>query len=324
MKTVENITDPTGVVWDKPHFYLNGEIFVPKIYEMPVREFFIPSEYNTVSVYLDGKISADLDWREQEMLAQKICDQGFQLFWHLDLGLFDQLKAPLSNQTQFMALMLSLEHFRDTLWKKFQHRTLGVCIYNGRTNFAAQLLWDDQLHDSFLSWGEEKLGEKFDETNPVNKMIFSRDTIAEYLSLIINRMPDFLQFFAFMDIAPSTSFALEAQLTNRERFERLHLIVRNGNLPCLSSYENTKVGVCLPNHYVIDSAIYQKLEHVFQHLTIQKIPFRIIPEEFLIHEWDGLDYLILEPTGLSTQGKRKLQGFFAAGGIIATPLSLSN
>lgn len=320
MKSVENISDFAGIVWDKPHFYLNGEVFIPKIYEMTGEKFFVPDEYNTVSVYLDGKISADLDWKEQEKLAQKLCDQGYQLFWHLDLGLFDKLHAPLSNQTQFLSLILSLEHFRDTLWKRYKQQTVGICIYKGSINFTMQLQWDDHLYESYLSWGKEGLGSKFDETNPLYKMIFSRDTVAEYLTMMINRMPDFLQFFAFVEIPAVTNFALESQLTNREKFDRLQLVTRHSKLPDLSFDEKTKVGVCLPNHSVVDPDIYQNLECIFQHLSKQNILFRVIPEEFLIHEWDGLDYLILDPAGLSVQGRRKLQGFLAAGGIIATPL----
>ena len=77
MSTDEIEVDTTGLTWDKPHFYLDGKIFVPRIYEMPAGECSIPEGYNTVSIQLDGKVSADLDWKEQETAAQKYCEQGF-------------------------------------------------------------------------------------------------------------------------------------------------------------------------------------------------------------------------------------------------------
>ena len=237
------------------------------------------------------------------------------LFWRLDLALFNRLKAPLSNQTQFLSLILSLEHFRDTLWKKFQDHTLGVCLYEGTANFSAQLRWDDQVQSNYLNWGREALGEKFDEANGNFKMLFARDAVAEYLTLMANRMPDAMQLFAVVDMPSTMTLAMEAQLTHRERFDRLHLIVRNGWLPS-SFNDEAKVGVCLPNYTLIDPGIYQSLEIALEDLQKQKIPFRIIPEAFLIHESDGLDDLIVEPSGLSAQGRRKLQGFCAAGGTV--------
>ncbi len=48
------------------------------------------------------------------------------------------------------------------------------------------------------------------------------------------------------------------------------------------------------------------------------IDYRIIPETYLTTEWHGLDYLIVDPDSLSSQGFRKLQGFCAAGGTIVS------
>lgn len=318
MTTDEIDVDKIGLTWDKPYFYLDGKIFIPKIYEINQLGESIPEGFNTVSLNLDGKVSAELDWKAIEEAAQKYQTQGLQLLWNLDLGLFDRLKLPLANQTQFLSLILSLEHLRDTLWKKFKDHTLGVCLYQGPANSLGQLRWDDQLHNNFLAWGREVLSPKFDENDLYFKSLFARDAVAEYLTLLANRMPDAMQLFAILDVDASIGLIMEAQLSNRERFERFHLITRKGSLPTSFNYEQEAVGVCLPCYDVIEPQYYLGLENVLKHLLKKQIPFRIIPEAFLIHEWDGLDYLIVEPAALSPQGKRKLQGFCAAGGTVVT------
>lgn len=316
MNTDEIDTDDRGLLWDKPHFYLNGKIFVPNIYEVKELNEKVPQGYNTVSISLDGQVSSDLNWKAAEEAAQHYRDQGFMLFWNLDLGLFDRLKSPISNQTQFLSLMLSLEHLRDTLWKKFEDHTLGVCLYQGPTNFLGHLLWDDHMQNNYLSWGQQKLGNNFEESHLSLKSLFSRDVAAEYLTMIANRMPDAMQLFMNVNIEPSISLTLEAQLLHRERYDRLHLNIRNGRLPTLSTYDQSMVGVCLPDYKVIDPQSYEGLEPFLENLLNKKISFRIIPEAFLINEWDGLNTLVVMPSCLSTQGKRKLQGFEAAGGTV--------
>lgn len=318
MNTDEIDIDAAGLIWDKPHFYLDGEIFIPKIFEMQTLGEPVPENYNVVAIKLDGRVSADLDWKAMDEAAQRYCDKGLKLLWKLDLGFFDRLKSPLSNQSQFLSLTLSLEHFRDALWKKFKDQTLGVCLYDGPADFASQLPWDEHLNNNYLAWGNKALGENFQESKSYFQTLFARDAVAEYLTLMANRMPDALQIFLMLNIDSPIDHMLEAQLVNRERFDRFHLIIKNGRLPAQATYQDAAIGICLPGYHLIAPSFYYRLEEVMNELLEKKIPFRIIPESFLINEWDGLDFLIVDPAGLSSQGKRKLQGFCAAGGTVAT------
>lgn len=319
MNTEEIEEELTGLRWDKPYFYLDGKVFTPNIYEVKQSGEIIPEGCNTVSIRLDGKMSADLDWKEVEDAAQKYVEEGFQLFWMLDLGLFEGLKLPLTDQTQFLSLILSLEHLRDTLWKKFKNHTLGICLYQGPANFLKQLKWDNHLQNNYLIWGRERLGEKFNETDQDLKSIFARDAVAEYLTGMANRMPDAMQMYATLDVDPSINLMMEMQLLHRECFDRIHLIIKTGRLPTLFNYDPATVGICLPGCQIVDPAAYIGFKNVLESLLNKKIPFRIIPEAYLINEWDGLDYLIVNPEYVSAQGERKLQGFCAAGGTVINP-----
>ncbi len=255
----------------------------------------------------------------REDTAQKCCEQGLKIFWNLDLGLFNQLKSPLSNQMQFLSLILSLEHFRDTLWKKFKDHTVGVCLYKGTANYSQELIWDDQLTQNYLTWDMAFIKDNCEISETYLKSLFARDAVAEYLTLMANRMPDAMQIFIVLNMDFSLNLMLEAQLTHRERFARFHLIVNNGRLPN-TSMRDKKVnkGVCLPDYHLIDPKYYRGLDVAVKDLLNRKLSFKVIPEAFLTHEWDGLDYLLVEPQGISAIGMRKLQGFCAAGGTVVT------
>lgn len=303
----------TGILWEKPYFYYEGKIFTPSIYEVKNPLETIPEGCNTVSIHLDGTVSSNLDWERAKELAQNYIKEGYFIFWNLDLGLFDKLKLPLSNQTQFLSLVLSLEHLRDTLWKEFKEKTLGVCIYNGTFNFLSN--WDDHLKNNYLTWGAKNVGENFEPDLLYWKNLFARDAVAEYLQLLGNRMPDALQIFATLNVDPTLNLLMEAQLSHRERFDRLHLMIKNGKLPL--NNHSAEIAVCLPGYQVIDPKFYHGFEETLKKL-LNLLPFRIIPESYLINEWDGLDYLVVMPASLASQGKRKLQGFCAAGGTVVS------
>lgn len=315
METDETEAAIEGIVWNKPYFYLNGKVFTPHIYETQSVQDQVPAHYNTVSIPLDGKLSSDLDWKKEEEAAERYIGLGYKLFWKLDLGLFNTLKFPLSNPSQFLSLVLSLEHFRDGLWKKFKEHTLGVSIYDGPADFTSQLAWDEQLQGNYLAWGQ-KLDSKFEAKNSYFKSLFARDAAAEYLILIGNRMPDAMPLFLDLTMQKDTSVLLELQLLHRERFDRFHLICRNSRFPSFFVCQQTPVGVCLPSYQIVDPALYNHLENAVNDLLLQKISFRLIPEAYLINEWDGLDDLIVNSAALSQQGIRKLHGFCAAGGRV--------
>ena len=78
------------------------------------------------------------------------------------------------------------------------------------------------------------------------------------------------------------------------------------------------VGVCLPSLEHCRPSQYGGLREAFNWLSLAEIPYRIVPEGLLTTDWDGLDDLIVVPNGVSLQGKRKLQGFCAAGGTIVS------
>ena len=79
-------------------------------------------------------------------------------------------------------------------------------------------------------------------------------------------------------------------------------------LPPTPKFLRAKVAICLPSAEMVRPSQYSGLEEMINFLNEKGIPFRIIPESLLITDWDGLDYLLVIPEGLTFQGKRKAAG----------------
>lgn len=310
-------------LWDKPHYYWKGELFTPKVCldEESLNSF------NTITIKLDGRLKSDLNWHPAREMALKAVEKGLFVLWEIDLGLFSELPFPLINQTQFLSLGISLEHFRDTLWKEFRDRTLGIIVYRGHADFSIGFPWNEVQESNWIEWRQEH----FNGTNlAYAQSLFCRDVIVEYLQLLTSRLPDALPCYILLDAqSVNTDSLWQALLLNPERFEQLNVAVKGATIPLpyatwsdetiiFSSSSPTSIGICLPSMELFHPRYYEGLQGALKSLLNKKIPFRLIPENHLITSWDGLDDLLYVPTGLSHEGKRKLQGFCAAGGTVVT------
>lgn len=296
-----------------------------------------PAGFNALTIRLDGGLRSDLNWKEAEEQAEKAISKGYALFWDIDLGLFNRLTLPLANQTQFLSLGLSLEHFRDTLWKNFRSHSLGLSIYRGNADFSLGFDWDEDQTSHFKSWLQEH-DLVVSEKGSLLAALFCQEVAVEYLSLLAAYLPDGLPCYLFLNAASMAHDPLkQIQLLNPHRFDSFSLALKGATLPfkgwgwhsglfpagyagtapmVLPSLQPSRVGICLPLMDDYHPEHWLGLDHALRLLTERSIPFRLISESHLITEWDGLDDLIYLPKGLSPQGKRKLQGFCAAGGRV--------
>lgn len=325
----------------------------------------VPNGFNAVKVVLDGSLKADLKWDKERSAVEKYVKQGLHIFWDIHLCVFNQLEKPIGNQSQFLSLCLSLEHFRDTLWKEFRTHTIGICVYGGNPDFKVNFPWDEDQLINLQGWLKDLFGDvssfaheigcdvsafshitsqSLCSTEEGNSLLslFCRDVAAEYLDLLVDRLPDTLKCFLLMDGSHISNTSLWAQLTTKERYPRfiLGLTGLNGNHANLDGFvwndstghiglltrnsnstqeiTTSVVGVCLPSITLCRPSAWKDLEEVFNLLNTHSIQFRTIPEISLTTEWDGLDYLIVSSKNLTIQGRRKLQGFCAAGGTVIT------
>lgn len=328
----------------------------------------VPPGFDAVKIAIEGGIAHDLSWTQAHQIAEARIKQGLRIFWEIDLGLFANLKRSLDNKSQFLSLSLSLEHFRDTLWKKFKSDSIGLNLYRGSADFSRNFIWDDVQRANLQDWLATvfNIGQFCDETGisiaffkEANEhlltqsaagkyllSLFCRNAAGEYLGLLRGCLPDTMTCFVLLDNDGIHDPYQMAQLCNKECFQHFCIgmtgkgnlggelgwkdsILKAGSisrelLTCMP-LSSACVGVCLPLVVRCFPSDREKLGKVIGMLQEKKMAFRIISEAFLTTEWDGLDYLIVQSDALSAQGRRKLQGFCAAGGVVVyvgSPLGL--
>lgn len=315
--------------------------FPKKIYEGNLEKN-VPADFDAVTIYLEGGVRSPLNWKNQREQALKAVENGFSIMWDFDLGLIDHLPLPLANEGQFLSLTLAFEHFRDTLWSEFKSETVGVSLFRGSADFTRWFPWDKQQEENLQVWLLEAGLKAMDlkelsgsEAGRQVLRLYCRDVVIEYLAMLAARLPDRLLPYLFLDIeGVNLSVLDEMQLLNPERFEYFNLAIKGNKIPIqaigwrkptsqgysgvkgesLPSESLVTVGVCIPPMYRHHPRYFEGLEDGVKLLQENKISFKLIAESHLTLEWDGLDYLLYCPAGLTDQGKRRLQGFCAAGG----------
>lgn len=203
----------------------------------------IPEGFNAVKILLNGTITSDLKWDKERAAAEKYTRQGLRILWEMDFGLFNRLEKPIGNQSQFQSFSLSLEHFRNTLWKQFQAESIGLCLYRGSPKMISDLHWDEEQISNLHDWLKDRFTDPHTLASEIGHPIshfslvtlsnltatsegqsvlelFFRDIAAEYLELLGDRLPDTLKCFILMDCTKINETLLRVQLTSRERYPR--------------------------------------------------------------------------------------------------------
>ncbi len=265
---------------------------------------------NILTIYLDARLNATLDFQKEKELAREAVLNGSRLIFEIDFGLFSNLTKSLSHSSQCLSFKLSLDHFKNFIFEEFQDHIEEICLYKGLLNFSNDALFDDELLLNFKEWQKERA---INVDDIWSRALFCRDVFVEYLQIITENMPDSMLFSLWLGCKTVTDPLFYALLTQREVYQRLHLkLIDNPHAHDTSS----RFAICLPSKDIVSKSDYEGLEPVFQLFQENNASYRLIPESMLITEWDLVDYLFVLSHTIKQKGKRKLQGFAAAGGIV--------
>ncbi len=252
----------------------------------------LPVGFNTVCIRLDGSERSPLNWSEAIRTGETYRERGFWIMWEIDFKLQD---GSLDDEARFMSFQIAIQHFLDHVWTHFSDQTLGIILYRGR----------------FFEGGEA------------------------YLKLLGSLLPDRVPIFLFLDLSIIKDPAAYFHLTSQERWGFLRLALKGPcserfpyALPTLAwghtasplGFSNDRLSerlisreipyaICLPDN--LEAAL---LNHAID--SFGEIPFRMIPEALLTHEWDGVEKLVIFADYLDVRGWRKIRGFEAAGGVV--------
>lgn len=259
-------------------------------------------------IRLDATQKSTLNWEDAVLKAKQAIKQNARILWELDFGLFDRLLHPLPHLQQFQSFCLAIDHFREIIWSQFAEVSDGVCLYRGPLDKVESIIATHQ--DKFSEWLSTFVECSQSAEDTFLERLFCRDIALDYIKQLAGQLP----YGAIPTIKPILMEQLspvESSIFFNEEFYRpLEIGVREAE---------GSTAICLPStsHYCRESI--DLLNTACEELVKRGVQFRFIAEEALIMNLGGLDELIVAPKTLSSQGKRKLQGFCAAGGTVITP-----
>jgi hypothetical protein len=271
---------------------LKQKPFCAKIYEGKADP---PAGFNGVSLSLDASLHSLLNWEKQILLAQRYIDAGMVILWELQFSFSEKI---FEDEAHFLTFQLAIQHFNETIWQKFHYQSLGVALYRGELN------------------------------------VQNRDPIVSYIKLLAALLPEEVSCFLFLDTTAASDAKSYFRSISQEAFGHLHLILKGpfaekypyGHPALAWGHTCSPLGFCSPTlgpiieptkvsyALCLPKDSYEEVQVAID--ALGSIPFRVIPEDLLIYEWEGVDRLVIFPHALSSQGWRKVAGFIAAGGEI--------
>jgi hypothetical protein len=249
---------------------------------------------NIAIITLDAKTTSALDWTKARTEALQKIATGKKILWHLDFGCFRDFMKPISNQEQFLALTLAVDHFISTLSNEFRSYSKGMLIYQGPADFAETI----------------PVGE-IEGTDPLERSLKARNIASDYLQQLITKLPDTISAYIAFDRMASDALITDLS-HDPSAYGRLKI------LPDAHSWSpeaDLSTGLLMPPMHLTQSVHLESFRNVDRVIDLQ---YKKIPESRLIHHWSGLDRLYYVEGALSSQGRRQLQGFIAAGGEVVT------
>lgn len=235
--------------------------------------------------------------RPHDDLSWKI--EGEIPLFEFDLGLADPY-FPLEDDLHFQALSSALTHFAKEVWPRYPDSK--AILYRGSADFSRFFRWSEKQENNFQEWRAER--PCHDEAHL--KRLFCAEAFVTYFQMLAHRLPDELPLTLILDPKDTGTPAQTLHLLSPERFEHFHL--ETG-----LSY-SSQTGICFPGDALCTPAILEQIDALIAQLP----SFRPVYEPLLTEQWDGLDELYVFSEGISSQGKRKLMGFSAAGGTVMT------
>lgn len=259
-------------------------------------------------IILPATLQDDLDWSAQKKEAE---EAGNSILWNLDFGFFANPFCPYES-SHFLSYSIAIDHFLKEILPQFHTKTIGLSLYQGDLLFLKRTKQSEKL----LQFFEEFLLDfKGDFNRDDLYTLFCADLFSEYLHRLASILPETLPSYCILDLSSITSQAKAAQLLCRKRFEHFQLKIQGSRIP-IKEADKPPLALCLPVDEKLESKALLEIEGILENLLKKNAPFRIIPEELLNEQWDELEQLIVIPEYLTSQGKRMLQGFEAAGGQV--------
>lgn len=254
---------------------------------------------------LDLSLASDLDFSK----AKEEAETAEKILWNLE---FDLASISFYDKGTLASFLVAIKCFNEQLLLPFLGKTFGVCLYQGP--LLLPLKWNLEHEEGFVDW--QGPYEKF----PGLKDLYCVEIFSQYLHRLAAALPDEVLPIVLFEPFEGSKARL-AQFLSKEHFPYLYLGLIDHDLPLgpfSSEAAVARLGITLPLHTYCSLESLAAVDRCMEELRQLGISFRIVSETHLTESWDGLDSLIVFSDFLSSQGKRKAQGFVAAGGEIVS------
>ncbi|MDF2549048.1 MAG: hypothetical protein K0S07_115 [Chlamydiales bacterium] len=205
--------------------------------------------------------------------------------------------------------------------------------------------WDEFQREHKLAQSSFQEVMPSDLTSPLGQWIqalFLRNSLRDFIDLLTSHLPERFSPYLMLDLTGYPAVE-QAQLIAADCFSPLNLAVQGALIPhpylawngapsekgiitkALPKAEDfspekrsepAPLALLAPPYQDYRASSWQPLKAAIHWLQSRQIPYRIIPEPYLTQSWQGLDTLLVSAKGLTANGRRQVEGFAAADGLV--------
>lgn len=229
-------------------------------------------------IAVDLTLGSRLDFSKKK---EEITTTKTPFFFELQLGLFDQLPLPLSDEGQWQSLALGVHCFVEALLPI--RRSQGVILYRGPVDLSLNYPY--------------KEGGKFS----------CQETCASFLRDLLSLLPEEIIPYLYFERQGKEE---ELRLLSSDFFSPFSSIIS----PPFPFEKESPIALFLPSAHLEEG--WKETMGLMHALEDLQIPFKTVSETALTYSWENIEVLVVAPEAVTLQGRRKLEGFAAAEGEI--------
>ncbi len=261
----------------------------------------VPEGYTAATLVLDARPESSLNWKLEFEQAECLIAKGYKICFELNLGLFRPESKPLTHQGQFQTYVLALDEFRARFLAPFSEHTEAVILYRSMEASSA-------MQPDYLELLRQELPDDI-----ISLILIDATHLQDPYSF---SMRFNLDRFSLFTLAICNAPLLLSCATWKQGQSLLGYIGRD--IKSYKPHQDVQAGLIIPRSSVDAESIKPLLNQLIQ----SNKPFKVISEDLLPVEWEGLDELYIKQDLLAPTTLRTIAGFQAAGGTVLNDLNL--
>ncbi len=284
--------------------------------------------YNAVNIILDATDESALNFEIHIPTIKIEIANGNKLFFEFHFGL-DPMAQNFKDQMQFLGFSIAITTFIEKIYEPYKDHIQGVFLYRGIGNFSKAVESHCELIDLF-----EEFASKIEGERAYHLRLFSLQVLMEYLHRLGAMLPEELLMYVLLNFKGESCPCRQAQMLAANHYPYIKAAVKGALIPyeglawesgksqigyigkdctLFSLVDVPSVALLLPE---FGNVPVDEVNKEIERLNSSGINYKIIPEEMLNESWHLIDDLIVFDGHVSFEGKRMIDGFIAAGGLV--------